>query len=248
MWRVREVVTRKVRLDFSSSGQRERDVTQIIADGTVLANAIELTDWKGPSVQLIVCEECGTEHCEPGGWVAPRWTGSHVILLPDFARMADDDWALREYRPPDYVSSRGIPILEESLATAIPAFRWSHELALLTGQELVRAMQWAAPMNILGRFPEPPRVRRGDVIATSESDLGSAIDALEADIERLVQDDAPLVLGVCSPEARPITFYVDALGGREWTPSFRLGAERLLALSEDLVVAPRRQAPAARAE
>lgn len=238
MWRVKQISTRKVGLDFSSSGQGTRHVTQMVADGTILTNALELTDWSQRSVQLIVCSQCGTEHCEHGGWVSPRWTGSHVILLPDFARMADDQWALNDYRPPDYFGSRGIPVLPDVLAKTIPALPWPHELPLITGQELVHAIQWTAPWNIVGRFLDLARVRREDVIATSEPDLPSAIDRFERALARMASSADEILLDTRGDGALPVSFYLDDPGATEWVPGFSLGGEIALALDADLVAPP----------
>jgi hypothetical protein len=46
-------------LDFSSAGLGRRRVTRLVAGSIVFANAVELTEWDGRNVQVVVCEQCG---------------------------------------------------------------------------------------------------------------------------------------------------------------------------------------------
>jgi hypothetical protein len=45
MWRVSALETRRAAMDFTSSGQGRPTMSQLVFDGAVVANAIELTDW-----------------------------------------------------------------------------------------------------------------------------------------------------------------------------------------------------------
>jgi hypothetical protein len=107
MWSVRQLTSRRTTLDFSSSGQPSREVTQIFADGLLFANAAELSSWNEKRIQLIVCEACGIERCQPGGWLEPRLAGSDVIFAPAFSDMLAGESERTEYAPPPYVADSG---------------------------------------------------------------------------------------------------------------------------------------------
>src|SRR5437763_613424 len=79
---VRSVTSRRASLDFTSSEQGFRSVTQLVADGTVLVNATELCSWAPSRVQMIVCDHCGQDGCQPGGWLTMRNIGDAVALIP----------------------------------------------------------------------------------------------------------------------------------------------------------------------
>ncbi len=81
LWRVKRVEARQAVLDFSSSDLGQARVTQVVADGVVIANAREHTRWTERASQVQVCEECGVERCTPGGWVAARRAGDVVLWI-----------------------------------------------------------------------------------------------------------------------------------------------------------------------
>ena len=87
MWAVRDLGTRSATLDFSSSGQASRAVTQAVIDEIVFANAVELCSWDDTRVQVHVCEDCGIEHCASGGWLVSRNVGVGVAFVPAFDEM-----------------------------------------------------------------------------------------------------------------------------------------------------------------
>jgi hypothetical protein len=109
MWELPAVERRAAELDFSSAGLGRRRVTRLVAGSVVLANAVELTDWDGGNIQLVVCEDCGIVHCQPGGWVGPRRAGEYVVFAPDSRLFGTNKTDRTEYRPPEYVRSLGWP-------------------------------------------------------------------------------------------------------------------------------------------
>ena len=76
MWKINSLEIKPAILDFSSSEQGKREVSRLLSDGIELINAIELVDWDSEDTQVLICEECGYVHCEPGGWVSFRRSDS----------------------------------------------------------------------------------------------------------------------------------------------------------------------------
>ena len=237
MWRVHEVTTRPATLDLSSSGQGLREVTELVSDSIVLANAMELVSWTSRTVQARVCDFCGIEGCSSHGWVAPRWAGSHLLFLPAYERMLEGDFEQAEFRPPDYLSTRGIPVIHRSAAQKIPTFAELRACPLMTGDELVRTLQWGAPLQILGEFPNPVRVRRDLVLASYVGEASPVLDALEQALRPLATSTEPIAIQPPPEDHEPASLFLDDLGATEWTPLVRVGPEYKLALTPDLVVA-----------
>lgn len=245
MWLIRDLTHRRMRLDFSSSGQAAQDVTQLLADGEVLANAMELASWTEERVQLQVCQDCGIEGCAPGGWVAPRLAGDLVVLLPAFASMCSDEYALDEYRPPAVVERRGIPVLTAVLAQGVSKrgewLPWPHELPLMTGAELVRWLQWEAPAEVLGRLPQAVAIRQDLVLASSMDDHRVATALVAAEIERVAKLDGVL-LSAMDPSWQPIALHLEGPRFPEWNPAVMRGEEIALRVG-DLIATPASDTP-----
>ena len=127
MWRIANFELRPATLDFTASEQGWRKVTQLFADGVQIINAVELVDWDAERVQFLICEQCGFEHCEPGGWVSVRRRDSSVFILPstDYV-LAEQDADRNEYSPPQYLKERGVAYFDrttyETLRTQHPSF------------------------------------------------------------------------------------------------------------------------------
>jgi hypothetical protein len=241
LWRIREVELRAATLDFRSAGLDRTSVTQAWVDATCLCNARELVEGGQPEIQIVVCEHCGITHCEPGGWVAPRWTGSGVILLPAFRLMEDvapdDRGSAGEYAPPTYVRSRGIPMLDARAAKALPLGRSLADLPMVSGSELIRWAQWCAPSNLLGRFPNAPTLQRDALVAASSGDLAAGVAAVTASLAEHA-GRAPYVLRERGSDESALTFYADAPGSPEWAPLVVGEAGWLLSPVPGLVAEP----------
>lgn len=220
MWIVRDIAFSSAALHFSSSGQPDRTVTQIVADGVVFANAAELTRWDEGSVQVIVCEACGYEQCQSGGWFAPRQAGELMVFVPLFDEMLEGGWERTEYAPPQYTESRGVPAFTRAVAEELrrqcPQLPAATRLPLLSGAELVRCVQWAALMGILGTFPDQVRLRRELLAAVSEDDQDEAVARLSAVVRELL--GAPTVELRQDDGQAHITFYLDGPGFPSWSP------------------------------
>jgi hypothetical protein len=219
MWHVESIEHVPRVLDFSSSGQGLREVTTLIADGICIANAVSLLDFANidERLQVHICENCGVTGCEPGGWITLRRLGSAILWVPCFEAMAADVAAAREYAPPTY--ERGLPIFGavtyEALRRHIPEFPPIELVAPLRSRDAIRLLQWHAPGRVLGRFPDPPRLRREAVLASDLGELDRAVDALEATVAGAWENDRPL-REVENGNAK--CFYLDLPGTPAWAP------------------------------
>lgn len=228
LWRVKHLETRRAVADYTSSEQGHRAVTQLVADGEVIANAIESTTWTQGSVQVVVCAQCGFEACAPGGWVAPRRAGSSVLWPPAFAEMRDDGDDAGEHRPPDYVRRRGIPRFDEpraaTLCASLPGAPDVAQLPPLRSDELALAMQWTAPGEILGAFPGPVVLRAPDVVAVSSGDRDACLRELAALLSRACSESAPATLRPWNEGDERIEIFLDTPGRPMWSPLARVGS------------------------
>lgn len=219
MWAVRDLARKLATLDFSSSGQASRTVTQIVVDGLVFANAAELSSWDQPRVQVHVCEDCGVEQCASGGWLVPRNVGIGVAFVPDFDEMLVGDWERMEYAPPDF--ARGLPVFQPDdyvrlrrLCGGLPAIE---VVPVVTGVELLRCFQWDAPAQVLGRFPAEVQLHHDLLLAVSDGEVSEAAAILE-DALRWIGGRNRVRLTPVPSTAHTITLYLDAPGTPEWTP------------------------------
>lgn len=228
MWHIQNLEKRDVTLDFSSAGLGPFSGSALLADDTTIVNATTLVELEDDGcAQVIVCEECGTVHCEPGGWIQPRRFGSAIVWLPCFDRL-DDDRA--EYRPPDFFKARGVPFFDSSaadrLGVLLPLFR--PEVAPpLTLRETVLLAQWLAPWQVLGKPGDPVRLKRELVVATSDGELAAVVEQLELLLHGAVTDSSPV-----RPEAATLgpELYLDGPGRTPtWGPMVidALGKPRL---------------------
>jgi hypothetical protein len=244
---VPELSSRRLRLDFSSSGQASRDVTQVVIHGAVFANAVELTQWDDDPIQVIVCESCGIEGCEPGGWLAARTMGTCAVFVPAFDRMLEDEQGRSEYAPPKYVSTDGVPAFMPNVFAKLSALCWGlpalEQLRPLTGRDLVRALQWDAPLRCLGRFPEAPQLVRDAMLAASDGDPKDVSGELASLLASLMKVDA-VELRPCEPDERVVSLFLDGPGCPEWPVLARsLGGQVLLMPMPGYVAVVRGGAP-----
>lgn len=225
-----------------SSGSESRPHTNlagVAADGELLANAVGVSEWKSRFVQAIVCG-CGIEGCADGGWVAPRRCGELVLLLPDFDRLAEDEGDPPRHGPPSYVGRRGIPVIRgeamERAADALPSWPRPRDLAPLMNADIPRILQWEAPWQLLGRYPEPPQVRCEDILAASEglpNEQASRIDAL---LLSYAESGAEAAFRPIDNGDRAITLYVDAPSPGEWCPLVVAESDLRLVLCPGIVI------------
>lgn len=238
MWMVRDLQAGTATLDFSSSGGADHTVTQISVDGVMFANAAELSTWDGPHFQVRVCEECGIEHCTSGHWLVVRNVGVGVAFVPAFDAMLADEWAQKEYAPPFFAG--GMPIF--SPADYATLRDWCVGLPPidavpdLTGNEVLRWLQWEAPAYALGTFPADVDLDQDLLLAVSDGDVSDAAALLTDAIERARGASRALLEPVPST-ARALTLYLSASGTPAWTPLYVIDHQvRLAAPTTDNLV------------
>lgn len=215
-WSVREVTARREALDFTSSGQGRYEALQILLDGQLFANAAGLTTWNDDRIQVLVCEACGIEHCEPGGWLTLRSAGTLRVFVPMFGEWNSEQDRM-EYAPPKLVGQRGAPVFEPAV---YGRFRdLISELPVtpppITGAEARELLMFEAPSGLRlddGRLELARRLAAAD-----DHELEEAMDAL---LQVLVQleSSGQLMARPLTEEDEPIKLYLNDAAFSEWTP------------------------------
>lgn len=233
------ITLRRVKLDFTSSGQGIRKDRALVADDEEIANAVGLVDFSENPLQAVVCKSCGYTGCEQGGWVALRRVGDAVVWLPDFETMAQGEGEMTEHAPPSFLARRGALVLRgrplESVRAELSEFPDPSSLPALSGVDVARLVQWEAPGRLLGRFPDVPRIDRSRLIAVDPGDTSLRAAELNRLVDLYVSSrDAVVPTG----GAHPVTFFVDLPGIPEWTPMAETGeGELVFRLDSHLAVA-----------
>jgi hypothetical protein len=220
MWVVEAMECVPVELDSSMLGQCRHSITGITAGGIRLVNAIELVEFDSAATQVEICEECGIVHCSPGSWVVFRRIGESVVWLPAWAVMEKGEFEVREYRPPSYLTSKGAPIFGqthwERLRTLNGTLPRLEEVSRITSREVARLCQLSAPGHFLGEFPSEPRVCRDVVLAVTEGDLRSELDAVDRSLDEHFRAVDPMDVNTIHAASRPIELWLDLPGIPHW--------------------------------
>jgi hypothetical protein len=218
MWTVSAIETRKVRMNFTSSGQGRPVMTELLLDGTIIANAIELTDWTEGPVQIEVCGSCGYVHCASGGWVSVKRLGKGIMILPAFDAMAKNS---AEYSPPEWMARSGpaliSEILAESLRIAAPGLPEISRLMPVTQTDAVLMIQWSAPFGVLGRFPETPSIVLGKVSGVSKRPISEITRELDALLRKTLSNQ-PVVIRLRESSEQDFSLFLEPPDFPEWSP------------------------------
>lgn len=186
MWVPKDIRVEPNEPPFVESNRALEGQHRLVVDGIDVANLLESVEWSGSLVQLHICSYCGSAGCTGGNYVAVRRAGEYVVLTPAWAEMAEGEWEANEYGPPDAIAARGALAL--TLAQAEFATRRSATVTAgsppLTGAELLRIMQHAAPLDVLGKFPDAVTVSRDPMLASSRGDLDVAVSELSNVLSR----------------------------------------------------------------
>ena len=242
MWKINSLEIKPAVLDFNSSGQGKREVSRLLSDGIELINALELVEWESDDTQVLICEDCGYVHCEPGGWVSFRRSDSLVLILPAADYVWGDSKDKNEYRPPPYLAKRGIPYLTlatyedlRSRHSALPTVDQIRELNL---RESTLLFHWNAPAHVLG---EPPVIStRRDVFAGScAGDHREPLDRLEDLLRAQYEDNSLAQLRSRLSNERVVSFYLDDAEFIEWDAMVFDGSNYRLLVDSSYVIAPR---------
>jgi hypothetical protein len=241
MWQIKSPEIKPSTLDFGSSGQDRRRVSQLFSVGIELINALELVDWDSKDTQFLICEACGFTHCKSGDWVSVRKSDFLVLILPASSYVWGESEDHNEYRPPSYLKEQGIPYLSistyESLRSKHSSFPALNQIYPLNSREAASLFQWDAPYQVCG---EPPaiRVRRDIVVGSSEGDHVECLQRMEELIERQYRVETVARLRSLSESDRVISLYLDAAELMEWHALVFDGSEYRLLLDSEYVIAP----------
>jgi len=237
MWRIENVELRPAKLNFTSSEQGWRDVTQLFADGVQVINAVELMPWDlEDDTQFLICEQCGYFHCKRGDWVRVRRTDSMLLLLPAFDYVWPEEEEDRmEYSPPRYLRERGgVAYLDrsnyETLALQHSDFPAFERIPHLNLREAALIFHWTAPAQLLGF---PPEIRLNKEIV-----LTNLIDIVENLLSAHYADQSKASLRPLTEHDHVTSIHLDAAEFTDWKPLVLDGNDHRLVVDSRFVIVP----------
>lgn len=227
---------RKLRLDFSSSGQGRFDATELVIDGIQLVNAIELLDFTDGTVQLIVCEACGVSGCEPGSWATVKRTSDKIAFVPAIDAMREGDWESHEYSPPRYIMKYGPIVFDlasyQALRQESGRFPDPDRVKELSPSDVLAVLQLTAPGRVLGPLGMPANLSAENIVAVTEGDLEKEINEFRKLIDHVNNDHA---FELSEAPIRVTEFHLDIPDFPAWRP-FGYDLEGNAVLSLDSVI------------
>jgi hypothetical protein len=243
MWRIEDLQLRPGTLDFTSSEQGRRKVTQLFADEVKLINAVELVAWDlEDDTQFLICEGCGYFHCKQGDWVRVRRTDSLVLLLPAFDYVWPDEPQDRmEYRPPSYLTERGIAYMDrttyESLTVQNPDFPLFERIPQLNMREAALLLHWTTPAQALGPPPEI-HVNAEMIVGASEGSAADHTNRLSNILQTFYDDASHAQLRPLTEHDHVISLYLDPAEFIDWKVFVVDGGDYRLVVDSRWVVVP----------
>ena len=216
MWRIENPELRPAKLDFTSSEQGWRNVTQLFVDDVKLINAVELVAWDlTDDTQFLICEACGIEHCKQRDWVRVRRSDSMVLILPAF----DYVWAecqeeRLEYSPPRYLNEHGgVAYMDRARYETLPPqssdFPSFEQIPQLNMREAALLFHLTAPAQVLGAPPEI-RVNKQIIVGASEGSPADHIRNVETILSTNYNDTSNALLRPLTESDRVISLSVDS--------------------------------------
>lgn len=241
MWQLTTPITRKVELNFSSSGQSRIFVTQLAIDDIQLINAIEFVNWGEAQLQFIVCEDCGFVGCQPHGWIELKRVDSLVLITPAFTRISEaSEIRPHEYLPPYYLVEKGAIYIEQESYTnrlcKIANFPNFEMLAPLSTWEAAKLFQLEAPCHVLGHISNPIQLNQDIVIASSEGKFIELTKELISLVNRLMTNISPAKLRRVTEHDQVISLYLDIAGIPEWKALSYNGSRYFLYLEPGYII------------
>lgn len=189
MWTSTNFKTYKKQFDFSSSEQGKPILTVLKVDDKDFINMVEGLEGEieeNQIFQTIICDHCGTYHCESGNWVAVRQLDNFVFFIPAFGELIDDDRA--EYEPPFSLRQKGAYWLKsidfENFKKLVPELAKQNSINQLTNFELKSLYKWDTPHKMFGDFPDFGELKKNHVLVTSELDNETIFAIIEQQMSR----------------------------------------------------------------
>lgn len=210
---------RQRKLDFRSSGQGFFDATALIANDIELVNAVERLEFSDETVQLVVCEQCGFPNCAPGSWAGIRRVDEQIVLIPALSAMREGEFELREYAPPAYMRTQGLPMFStavyDELRRETGTFPDQSFIHPCTSLDALDLLQFTAPGGVLGELGSTAVLQSEWIVAVTEGDLSQEIETFKELICAVQKGEEKL--HSMRPE-RLVEFHLDLLGFPSWRP------------------------------
>ena len=233
MWNPTEIKLKYGSLDFSSAGIGAVDAKKIYLDEWKFCNSVDHVEIDEDAlVQFYVCPHCGYVSCEPGNWLSLRRSGDFVFFIPAFEDMEEDESDLAEYSPPYEVKKRGAFYLDrmqyDQLKRYMGMLPRQEDLPTLSKREVSLLVQWEAPFQVLGNFPNGMSLEQQDYLVV---DGGEDKDVLET-----LKDALSHFYSSRNPADTPIevenksTILLGAYDFAKWSPISIVGGRVFLRL------------------
>lgn len=241
MWEIKNLTIQKTKLDFTSSEQGFLEVSQLIAEGVVLMNAIELMEFDEDIIQVLICDHCGTVGCQSGNWVSFRKSGNYILLIPAFEEM-EDNWSKTEYSPPKYFKKEGTPYFTfqvyESLIMEFSRFPRINEIKNLKMSEAMRLAQYKMPLRIFGEPPEISlqRDKIKYIVASSEGEPETHLQNIEEILRQNYKSSSSAKIRYPLPDEETIYLFIDIAEFTDWKALVKSNSNYRLFLEEEFVV------------
>jgi hypothetical protein len=222
--------------NFSSSGQASPVWTRVRCGTQWIANALEWTEWMDNPVQVMLCDACGHDGCETGGYVHVSRLAGFVLWSPP----QEQDWHDETQK---LIRGRGALAIPSAVwdgwAAAIPNVPEAGRLPAANHTAVADA--WITgpgrtSQTILDRLRE--KCAGGDTLGKDE-----AIALVERVLKTLRRrGDEPFEQPLLSPDsagARLETLHFDGPRELDW-PAFAFsGDETFIALDAQHIASPK---------
>lgn len=186
-----------------------------------LLNSLEWVEWSDSPAQVVLCEACGVERCEPGGYAEIRRLGDFLLWG---APWIDDPDDATEFAP-SYALRKAGPILvprEEwnrwgETVASLPAFE---QFGRCRRRDLVWA--WLNGSRVVSRsealrFPEAIAALEASVVTTENLDAAEAMSRVKTIVAWAENHPLADVEETIDPwEGEVETLYSDGPGELDW--------------------------------
>lgn len=206
---------------------------QLVSGSVQLTDSVNLCDWSEEELHLFRCQYCGGDD-RSGGWVSLRRSGPFLLWLPCFELIERFPLLPGEYWPPEYLESRGIPIMDRDVLCAALTEPFNPaQVAPLTTRDVVRCAQLESK-GALGSLAEPIGLRRELITGVGVGDEAAFFNEFESLLREW--DLGTREVQLDTDEAEPVWVGVaGADGDCSWFPAARRGGVLLLYFEPGIV-------------